>query len=42
MMNLSELWQRIDDMIFSYGTLSHQLYTSAKEIKDTAVSLVGS
>ena len=41
-MNLEELWQRVDDMIFSYGTLSHQLYTSAKEIPDTAVSLVGS
>lgn len=40
LMNLEELWQRIDDMIFSYGTLSHQLYTSSREIKDTAVSLV--
>ncbi len=38
LMNLEELRQRIDDMIFSYGTLSHQLYTSPREIKDTAVS----
>ncbi|BAZ10594.1 hypothetical protein NIES4071_24170 [Calothrix sp. NIES-4071] len=38
MINLEELWQRTDDMIFSYGTLSHQLYTSPKDIKDTAVS----
>jgi hypothetical protein len=42
MINLEELWQRIDDMIFSYGTLSHQLYTSSKGIKDTAITLVGS
>jgi hypothetical protein len=28
LMNLKELWQRIDEMIFSYGTLSHKLYTS--------------
>ena len=28
LMNLKELWQRIDEMIFTYGTLSHQLYTS--------------
>ncbi|BDA67601.1 hypothetical protein CAL7716_017670 [Calothrix sp. PCC 7716] len=28
LVNLKELWQRIDEMIFSYGTLSHQLYTS--------------
>jgi hypothetical protein len=29
MLNIGELWQRVDDMIFSYGTLSHQLYTGA-------------
>jgi|GEM_PF-2416950 hypothetical protein len=40
--NLEELWQRVDDMIFSYGTLSHQLYTSTKEISDTTVSLLAS
>jgi hypothetical protein len=40
--NLEELWQRVDDMIFSYGTLSHQLCTSAKEISDTAVRLLAS
>lgn len=28
LMNLKELWQRINKMIFTYGTLSHQLYTS--------------
>ncbi len=42
LMNLEELWQRIDDMIFSYGTLSHQLYTITRDIKDTVISLVGS
>ena len=39
LMNLEELRQRIDDMIFSYGTLSHQLYTSAREDTGSAVSL---
>ncbi len=40
LMNLEELRQRIDDMIFSYGTLSHQLYTSARENTESSVSLV--
>ena len=42
LMNLEELRQRIDDMIFSYGTLFHQLYTSAREDTGSAVSLVAS
>lgn len=42
MMNVEELWQRVDDMIFSYGTLSHQLYTSAKDLQDNSVRLLAS
>ncbi len=40
LMNLEELRQRIDDMIFSYGTLSHQLYTGATGDAGSVVSLV--
>ncbi|GAA6619774.1 hypothetical protein [Scytonema sp. NUACC26] len=42
LMNLEELRQRIDDMIFSYGTLSHQLYTSAREDTRSPVTLAAS
>lgn len=37
LMSLEELRQRTDDMVFSYGNLSYRLYTSSKEIKETAV-----
>ncbi|MEH1854653.1 MAG: hypothetical protein V7L11_23950 [Nostoc sp.] len=36
LMSLEKLWQRVDDMIFSYGTLSHYLYTSTKKTKASA------
>lgn len=36
LMSLEEFWQRVDEMIFSYGTLSHYLYTSTKETKTSA------
>ncbi|MBR8839111.1 MAG: hypothetical protein DSM106950_35210 [Stigonema ocellatum SAG 48.90 = DSM 106950] len=36
LMSLEELRQRTDEMVFSYGTLSYQLYTSYKEIKEAA------
>ena len=42
LMKLEELRQRIDDMIFSYGTLSHQLYTSARVDTGAAASLAAS
>jgi len=37
LMTQQELRQRTDDMVFSYGNLSHRLYTSPFEIKETAM-----
>jgi hypothetical protein len=37
LMSLEALRQRMDEMVFSYGFLSHQLYPSARSSPDVAV-----
>jgi hypothetical protein len=37
LMSLEALRQRMDEMVFSYGFLSHQLYSSARQSQDIGV-----